>query len=104
LIESTANLEQIQESRDARLQSQAAFAALEKEQKYANTIAVVAWLSSVDVSEDHDAFVKVRQEFPDTGQWILRGPKIKEWLDASDCSVPMFWLNGIPGAGNIDFP
>lgn len=99
LIESTANLEQIQESRDARLQSQAAFSALEKEQKYSNTIAVVAWLSSADPSEDHDAFLKAKEDFPDTGQWILRDPKIMEWLDASDCSVPMFWLNGIPGAG-----
>jgi hypothetical protein len=61
----------------------------------------VTWLSSADAGEDQEAFAQVRQDLPDTGRWILRDPKIKEWLDASDCSMLNFWLNGKPGAGKL---
>lgn len=99
LIERKANLEQIQESRDARLQSQASFAALEREQNLAKTRTVINWLSAADASLDQEAFASARQDIPDSGRWILGEPKIKDWLDPKDSSVPIFWLNGIPGAG-----
>jgi hypothetical protein len=101
LLESSANLEQLQESRDARLQLQASFDALERDQKYSKTLAVVNWLSAADSSLDQEAFAATRNNIPDTGCWILRDPKVKDWLDPAECSVPVFWLHGIPGAGEL---
>ena len=51
--------------------------------------------------EDQDAFQTVRLDIPSTGQWILSEPKVRDWLDPDEASVPMFWLNGIPGAGKM---
>jgi len=99
LIESTANLEQIQESRDARLKLQASFSALEREQGRVQTLAVVNWLSAAESSLDQETFAETRLLIPTTGRWILEEEKIKAWLDPKDSSVPVFWLSGIPGAG-----
>ena len=95
LIERTANLEQIQESRDAR-------AALEKELRRMKIVAVVNWLSAADARDDQDAFNSMRNDIPGTGRWILGEPKIKEWLDPSQSSVPLIWLYGKPGAGQLN--
>ena len=103
LIQRKANLEQIQESRDARLQSQASFAALEREANLAKMLAVVNWLSAADAALDQEDFVSKRQVVPGSGRWVLEEPKIKDWLDLADSSVPIFWLNGIPGAGKTDW-
>jgi hypothetical protein len=102
LIERRANLEQIQESRDARLQSQASFAVLEREANLAKTLAVVNWLSAADAGLDQEDFAGKRQVVPDSGRWILEESKVKNWLEPADSSLPIFWLNGIPGAGNAD--
>jgi hypothetical protein len=99
LIESTASLEQIQESRDARLQSQASFAALEQEQIHTKTLAVVNWLSAADSDADQATFSTARHDIPNTGRWILDVPSVQVWLDASKTSAPVVWLNGKPGAG-----
>jgi len=99
LIESAANLEQIQESREARLKSEASFAALEKEQRRVQTLAVVNWLSAADASLDQQAYAETRLIIPTSGHWILQQEKIKAWLDPTDNLVPIFWLSGIPGAG-----
>ncbi len=90
---------EIQESRDARLQSQASFAALEREQNVAKTLQVVSWLSAADAALDQEEFASKRQYTPDSGRWILQQPKIKDWFDPTNSSVPIFWLSGIPGAG-----
>src|SRR5213078_3809079 len=97
LIESAANLEQIQELRDARLQSQASFAALEQEQNRTKTLAVINWLSAADAYIDQDAFAATRHNIPNTGRWILEEPKIKDWLDSSQSLLTTVWLNGKPG-------
>ena len=99
LIESAASLEQIQESRDARFQYQASLTAIELEQNRIKTLAVVNWLSAADAHDDQDAFAAIRHDIPDTGRWILEESKIKDWLDPSQSSVPIIWLNGKPGAG-----
>lgn len=90
---------EIQESRDARLQSQLSFAALEREQNLTKTLAVVNWLSATDAALDQEDFAGKRQYTHDSGRWILEEPKIKDWFDPADSSVPIFWLSGIPGAG-----
>ena len=104
LIERGASLEQIQESRDARLQFQASFEAVLREQNLAKMIAVVNWLSAADAALDQESLSEARYGIHATGRWILQEPRIKEWLDPADSSVPIFWLNGIPGAGNSTSP
>jgi hypothetical protein len=101
LIESTASLEQIQEARDAQLRSEAAFAAFELEQNHMKRIAVTNWLSATDADADQVSFSAARQDIPGTGRWILEQPEIKTWLDRSQKTVPMIWLNGKPGAGQL---
>jgi hypothetical protein len=101
LIESAASLEQIQESRDARLQSQAAFAAFELEQNHMKRLAIISWLSAADVDADQAAFTATRAEIPNSGRWILEQSDIKTWLDRSQNTVPIVWLNGKPGAGEL---
>jgi hypothetical protein len=102
LIERGASLEQIQESRDARLQFQASFDAVLREQNLAKKIAVINWLSAADAALDQESCTSARYDIHESGRWILREPKIKEWLDPADSSVPIFWLSGIPGAGKLE--
>lgn len=99
LIQRKANLIEIQESRDARLQSQAYFAAQEREQNLVKTLDVVKWLSAADAALDQEDFAAKRQYTPNSGRWILEEPKVKDWFDPADSSLPIFWLSGIPGAG-----
>jgi hypothetical protein len=99
LIESTASLEQIQESRDARLQLQASFSALEQEQIHTKTLAVISWLSAADSDSDQATFCSARHDVPNTGRWILDVPSIQAWLDTNKTSTPIVWVNGKPGLG-----
>lgn len=103
LLDCGASLVQIQESRDLRIQSETSFAALMQEQNLTNTRAVINWLSAADPKLDQDVCAATRQDIPDTGRWILKGLVVKDWLDPAECSVPVFWLNGIPGAGKFGF-
>jgi len=34
-----------------------------------------------------------------TGRWLLRNPVFTEWLDGSERSKRLLWLQGIPGSG-----
>jgi len=78
-------------------------AAIEKKQIESNKLEVINWLSAPDASLDQEACVSKREDIPETGQWILENPKVKDWLDPANSSVPVFWVNGIPGAGELIF-
>jgi hypothetical protein len=41
----------------------------------------------------------VRIDDPVSGQWLLKDAKFKAWMDPNDANMPIFWMNGIPGAG-----
>jgi hypothetical protein len=99
LIESTASLERIQESRDAQLHFQASFAALEQEQVHTRTLAVISWLSAADSDADQTTFSAARHDIPNTGRWILDAPSIQAWLNPNNASTPIVWVNGKPGVG-----
>jgi hypothetical protein len=34
-----------------------------------------------------------------SGQWLQEEDRFKSWSDASEQSIRLFWLQGIPGAG-----
>jgi hypothetical protein len=103
LIEHQASVVQIQDALDTRLRSQASFAILEQNQNHTKKLAVLNWLSATDASLDQEAFSMTRQEVPNSSSWILQEPAIQSWLDPDDSIVPVFWLNGIPGAGESKF-
>jgi hypothetical protein len=99
LIERVASLHQIQESRVARLQSQASFAAMEKEQNGTKIRTISTWLSTSDWSDDQENFASKRRDVSGSGAWILDEAKVKAWLDPLSFNIPLLWLNGKPGAG-----
>ena len=103
LLDCSASLVQIQESRDARIQSQISFDVLMKDQNFSKTRMVINWLSAADPQLDQEACVATREDFPGTARWILKHPMVRDWLDPTECSVPSFWLSGIPGAGKLNF-
>ena len=48
---------------------------------------------------DHEGTLKTRQDYPESGKWILRHPYLKDWMDLTCTNIPVLWVNGIPGAG-----
>ena len=63
---------------------------------------VMAWfVATQNTLLDHDRFGDTRNQYPGTGQWILKDEKIQKWMeDMPDSSI--LWLNGKPGAGIIN--
>jgi hypothetical protein len=59
-----------------------------------------AWLSLVPSADNFNTFtVKLR---PGSCEWIFRKADFRRWMDNSTDanSPPLFWINGIPEAGN----
>jgi hypothetical protein len=107
-------LKNLERSRDLLLQS-ANIAHFQEAQEFKNRVnrekqeqrlAVIEWLSADLVkrasSEEHMEFQQRRDEFPLTTQWLFNMSAMKSWMRKSDASNPIFWLSGIPGAGNIN--
>jgi hypothetical protein len=42
-----------------------------------------------------------RQMNPESGNWLNNNQSFKAWLDQTDKSTQVLWLQGIPGAGEI---
>jgi hypothetical protein len=43
---------------------------------------------------------KFGRECPiESGEWLQKEDSFKNWANANHCSVRLFWLQGIPGAG-----
>jgi hypothetical protein len=60
---------------------------------------VHSWLSAASSDVDQENAMKVREDYPDTGRWLLKQSQIRAWCDPGSSSTPLLWLNGIPGAG-----
>jgi hypothetical protein len=101
LVETQANLLQIQESRAFRIQCQNSFATIQETGRKNQHLAVINWLSSTNAHLDQQASATARHNYPGTCRWILEKPEIKIWYDPDDSMVRLVWLNGIPGAGNF---
>lgn len=99
LIESQANVLEIQASQVARAAAEKAFDADILARSNEQRLAVRTWLSARNVKLDHEACISMRAEYPTTGLWILEKPAIEKWHDKQDTTVPLVWLHGIPGAG-----
>jgi hypothetical protein len=101
LVESQANLLQIQESRALRVQFQDLFATTQRTERENQRLAVMNWLSSADAYLDQEGAAMARHDYPGTCRWIIEKPELKAWYDPEDSLVRLIWLNGIPGAGNF---
>ena len=55
---------------------------------------VCQWLQRTDPSSTHYGAQKNYE--PETGNWLLRSPDWKKWVEAEHQSL---WIHGIPGAG-----
>jgi hypothetical protein len=99
LLMQAADVAHFQEAQETRLFWVKDYEERRERDKKARMVAVIEWLSS-----DHTYRVKqqalrrIRSHLPQTTQWILKDPRIKDWLEHSE--IPTFWLCGIPGAGN----
>ncbi|KAK5057894.1 hypothetical protein LTR84_011895 [Exophiala bonariae] len=97
LLRREVGLEHIQEAHNAQLQALAHYEKTEKSfrrQEY----------TSLKISISHRAYEGTLDSFQprvyqETGRWLLKDPLFIKWLDMSDASVKVLWLQGIPGAG-----
>ncbi|KIX07723.1 uncharacterized protein Z518_02377 [Rhinocladiella mackenziei CBS 650.93] len=68
----------------------------ELQKKYADAI---AWLAASSPTYEHERALEKRERYPDSGKWIFEKPQMVDWKDGNTPSSPLFWLNGMPGAG-----
>jgi hypothetical protein len=101
LVETQANLLQVQESRAFRMQCEISFADIEEIGRENQRLAVINWLSSADAHLDQEASAAARRDYPRACRWILEKPEIRAWYDPDDSLVRLVWVNGIPGAGKL---
>ena len=99
LIESHANVLEIQAASMARELADKAFQEADSARKDNQRIAVRTWLSARNVQLDHDVYTGVREAYPSTGLWVLQKTAIAAWHDNEHPSGSFVWIHGIPGAG-----
>ena len=103
LLESEANLAHFEEAQIAREQAIDAQLKAEESQQRKLMIDVDAWLAPAGCKRDHERYLVIQHEYPNTGNWLLRARQVRKWLDPLCSDVPVVWLYGIPGAGKWEF-
>lgn len=99
LIESQASLTQFAEILRTRELADIALDKSNEVEKCRRRETVYQWLSPAKSEVDQETYMKIRQEYPDTGHWLLKVNRFHSWFDPVFCSTQLLWLNGIPGAG-----
>lgn len=97
LMRNEVRLEHIQEEHGARLRALEHFERTEKyhqRQEYQHIRADI----SPEMYEDKYYYLQARI-CEGTGKWLMRDAVFAKWLDISEISTKMLWLQGIPGAG-----
>lgn len=90
------SLKDIADAQEAREQAAVKYARDEEFQRRQDFALAKQALSPTLYDDELEAFRKIRCQ--NSGDWLKRGGKFCEWLDASS-QLRLFWLNGIPGAG-----
>lgn len=66
---------------------------------------VFEWLRAPNTDIEHGNLLKVRNEYPNTGAWLLENSSFKEWIHPDFARIPpLLWLKGIPGSGTNSLP
>lgn len=99
LVERRATLVEIRYAQSHRLQVLSELEKLEIAQNQRQYRDVMDWLSPTNVSLDQEAAVDIRNEYPETGSWILKAEAMNLWRRADVPPQPKLWLYGKPGAG-----
>jgi hypothetical protein len=82
-----------------RAATEADFQRRNEEEKRYRHITVRNWLSAASTDVDQERGVTAREGDPESGRWLLKNSRIQGWFNPDLCSVPLLWINGIPGAG-----
>ncbi|KAF2847250.1 C2H2 domain-containing protein [Plenodomus tracheiphilus IPT5] len=65
------------------------------------SLEVKQWLAvGAQVQQEHETFLKIRQEYVNTACWILKHDAIIQWLGTGVPHTPVLWLHGILGAAS----
>ncbi|KAJ6000210.1 hypothetical protein N7481_000619 [Penicillium waksmanii] len=65
---------------------------------------VFEWLRAPNTDIEHGSLLKIRNEYPNTGAWLLEHKSFKDWIHPDYATIPpLLWLKGIPGSGT-DYP
>ena len=72
-----------------------------EQRKTDDTATVLTWLNTVGESQEtyHKKFVDVREASPGTAVWIMKEPKLINWMGEEIPKYSVMWLNGKKGAG-----
>ncbi|KAI9685458.1 MAG: hypothetical protein M1822_004589 [Bathelium mastoideum] len=98
LIETQTQLSHFETSWAARESIETILKISEQSQLASQLQFVQGWLAAADTDGDHRKNLEVRVDFG-SGEWMLQEHKYLAWADPDFCQNPLFWVNGIPGAG-----
>jgi hypothetical protein len=90
-------LEHIQEEHRARLRALDHFESTERSHRRQEYQSIKTDISPKSYDDKLDWFHGRVCE--GTGNWLTRDASFAKWLDISDISAKVLWLEGIPGAG-----
>ena len=93
-----ANMAEYEASKTARKLAEDTFNRQEQAEQRRQLKTILDWLESADQENDQDRYTGVRTECKDSGQWLMKDPKVKSWFEPN-FSCPNLWLRGIPGVG-----
>ncbi len=103
LVESQANLVEFEQlfhqMEMGRAAAEADFKRRNEEEERHRRITVRNWLSAANTDVDQERGVTTRKQNPESGRWLLENNLLQSWFSPDLCSVPLLWINGIPGAG-----
>ncbi|KAI1339051.1 hypothetical protein F5Y15DRAFT_416361 [Xylariaceae sp. FL0016] len=94
-----ASIAELEEANRLRVEVQEKFHELHQEFINRRWPDVRQWLSPYDSNLEQISCIKEKENFPQSGQWLLNDDLFKKWYGPLYCVNPLLWLNGIPGAG-----
>lgn len=100
LLVQSAGISQFKEAQDTRIITIRRFEAQIEHERLQQTVTTVNWLSSVSCNDNHETIQEKRREFPGTTRWVFNTAPFCNWLQDYESCSPVFWLYGVPGAGN----
>ena len=100
LLIQSASIAHFKEAQDARLRLIEEFRMRREQEERNQTMTTVKWLSSVSWNVQHEDIQEKRREFAGTTRWIFNTALFRDWLRKDESCSPIFWLYGIPGAGD----
>lgn len=99
LMRNEVQLEHIQREHEARLRQLEHFEMTEKANVRGEYERIKTGISPK--SFDGTFYRLSGQTYEGTGKWLLEDAAFARWIDISDSSSRVLWLQGIPGAGRF---